>query len=233
LSVARDMSKVGVLSQVADIEGGQVDQYSGMEHKALNPQPVPPLPVHAVNGAVTGNGFLSPLIRLFVPAGSDEPPSPSPALVSASSRNRGLLETIFSIFSPLKNDALTCTKDADCAVSYYCDRGKGTCEKEFITATISPVNATWGDPVTITGYDRTHYHQVCLQLKGPNLPPDGVLLECPASVFSGSDGGYHIQYTWDTSQPLPSGYPKASGVYTLWVYHYDYANYVKVEVNLA
>lgn len=197
--------------------------------------PIKPLPpVAAVQGggaAGTENGFLSPIFRLFVPAEDTGPSAPAP--VAAQPRNRGILESILAIFSPVKNEALNCTKDADCPTSYYCDRGKGTCEKEFITATISPVNASWGDPVTITGYDLTHYHQVCLQLKGPNLPADGVLLGCPESVFSGSDGGYHIQYTWDTSQPLPSGFPKNTGTYKIGVYHYDYAHYTKVTVNMA
>jgi len=210
LSMAGDLSKVAILSKVAAVEGGQADQYSGMEHKALNPQPVPPLaPVRAVSGTGTVNRFFSPIFSFFAPAGESVPATPAP--VVAVARNRGILESILAIFSPGKNMVvINCADERDCPSHSWCDQN--VCEKESIVSTFSSSTVKWGDPVRIWGSELTNSpSSVCITIAGPGLPDTGWVIA--DGIQPRTEAGYGWSYTWDTSRPLSPGFTKQTGTY--------------------
>lgn len=209
LSMVKDASKVAVLPKVAAGEMGQVDQYTGLEHKALNPQPVPPLgPVRAVSGAGTVNGLFSPILALFSPSENSVPPTFAP--ITAVQRNPGIIEAILAIFSPPKKWDIACTDERDCPSHSWCDQN--VCGKEGIVSTFSSSTVPWGDPVRIWGSELTNSpSSVCINIAGPGLPEAGWVIA--DGIQPRTEAGYGWSYTWDTSQPLSPGFTRQTGTY--------------------
>ena len=100
----------------------------------------------------------------------------------------------------------------------------------FITASISPSSASWCNPVTFFITDTTGKKLVHIKIAQPSGPDTFYPL---ADVDTTTAGSGNVQYTWDTSKSLPSGLQKQPGVYLVRVFHADWSDYVKLQIQMS